>query len=273
MLPISVIVLTHDEEHNIEACLASVAGWVKEIHVVDSGSTDRTLEIARRFTPHLHHHPFDNYSQQRNWALDNLALQGEWLLQLDADHRVSTELRALLEARFADGIDAGTSGFLIPRRTVFMNRWIRHGGHYPVYQAVLFRRGRGRCESRGYDQHYLVEGRVEMLTADIVDEFNEPLTRFVARHRHWAAQEAREVRKGLTEGQVQPRREGTPIEQRRWMRQRYYAFPPFARAFGYFFWRYFWKRGFLDGIPGLVFHGIQGLWFRLLVDRELLRQQ
>ena len=272
MLPLSVIVLTQDEEHHIEACLASVAGWVAEIHVVDSGSTDRTLEIARRFTNQIHHHPFDHYSQQRNWALEHLPLKGEWLLQLDADHRVSSELRAVLEARFARGIAPETNGFLIPRRTVFMKRWIRHGGHYPVYQAVLFRRGRGRCEQRGYDQHYLVEGQVELLPADIIDEFNEPLSRFVERHRRWAAQEALEIRSGRTDAQVKPLRNGTPIEQRRWMRQRYYALPPFARAFGYFFWRYFWKRGFLDGVPGLVFHSVQGLWFRLLVDRELLRQ-
>lgn len=274
MLPISVIVLTQDEETNIGACLESVSGWVREIHVVDSGSTDRTLELVKGFTPNLHHHRFENYSLQRNWALDHLPLAGEWLLQLDADHRVTPELRRELTARFEQGIPFDLAGFLIPRRTVFMGRWIRHGGHYPVYQSVLFRRGLGRCEERGYDQHYLVSGRTEILHADIVDVFTESLSEFVVRHRRWAAQEAVEVaRSAKGTNQVQPLRQGTPIEQRRWMRDRYYAAPPVIRAFGYFLWRYIWKRGFLDGIPGLVFHTVQGLWFRLLIDLNLLRNR
>lgn len=271
MLPIAVIVLTQDEEHNIESCLRSVAGWVEEVHVVDSGSRDGTVALARSLGAQVHHHPFENYAQQRNWALSHLPLRSEWLLQLDADHRVTPELRALLEDRFAEGISDSTAGFLIPRRTIFMGRWIRHGGHYPVYQAVLFRRGRGRCEERGYDQHYLVDGPVELLGADIIDEFKEPLSRFVERHRRWAAQEAREVRQPSSTVQVRADRAGSPIEQRRWMRQRYYRLPPILRAFAYFFWRYVWKRGFLDGVPGLVFHTVQGLWFRLLVDVTLLR--
>ena len=273
-LDISVIILTHDEEANIEACLASVAGWVREIHIVDSGSTDRTIELARNFTALIHHHPFENYSKQRNWALTELPLAGEWLLQLDADHRVTPELKRVLLERLAGPAADDLSGYLIARRTVFMGRWIRHGGHYPVYQAVLFRRGRGRSEERGYDQHYLVDGRTEMLPGDIIDEFSEPLARFVQRHKRWAAQEAEEVtRAAPVSGQVQANRYGTPIEHRRWMRERYYALPPILRAFAYFFWRYFLKRGFLDGFPGLVFHTVQGLWFRLLVDVNVLRSR
>ena len=274
MLPISVLILTHDEQRNIDACLASVAGWVQEIHVVDSGSQDGTLEIVGRYTSNIHQHPFENYSVQRNWALDHLPLAGEWLLQLDADHRVTPELRRELAERFERGIPQDLGGFLIPRRTVFMGRWIRHGGHYPVYQSVLFRRGHGRCEERGYDQHYLVSGRTELLSCDIVDVFTESLSQFVRRHKRWAAQEAVEVALATRSArQVQPRRAGSPIEQRRWLRERYYAGPPVLRAFGYFLWRYVWKRGFLDGIPGLVFHTVQGLWFRLMIDLNLLRKR
>lgn len=147
-LPISVIFLTYNEEQNIERSLNSVAGWAGEIYVVDSGSTDRTLEIVQRYTDKIVHHDFENYAQQRNWAQENLPLKFDWVFHIDAGEWVMPELQAALADLFASPQANEVDGLLIRRRTEFMGRWIRYGGHYPSYHLRVFRRQRGRCEAR-----------------------------------------------------------------------------------------------------------------------------
>ena len=165
-LPVSVIILTYNEEKNIRACLESLSGWVEEIFVVDSYSTDKTVEIVKRYTDKICQHPFEDYSRQRNWALQNLPVKAGWVLNIDADHRITVELKDELIKLFSEKIDPGINGFHASRRSIFMGRWIRHGGIYPTYHAVLFRKGSGSCEERHYGpalhgqrQDQKVEGR------------------------------------------------------------------------------------------------------------------
>lgn len=266
-LPIAVIVLCYNEAQQLAACLESVRAWAGELFVVDSFSTDGTPHIARAYTPHVFEHEFVNYSRQRNWALQHLPITCPWVMQLDADHRATPELAAALQARFAQGIAPEVNGFLVARRTVFMGRWIRHGGHYPVYQAAIFRHGKGFCEHRLYDQHFVVQGRTEVLKGDIIDVVTPSLAQFTERHSRWAMLEAQELlAQGPQGGQLQAKRGGNPQEHRRWLKAQYYRYPLFLRPFLYFFYRYVWKLGFLDGTEGLVFHCLQGWWFRFLVD-------
>lgn len=273
---LDIIILTFNEEKNISDCLQSAVALQANIYVVDSGSTDNTLEICRRHTQNIFNHPFENYAAQRNWALDNLPITGAWILNLDADHRVTPELAAQLNDIFARSVDAETNGFLISRRTMFMGKWIKHGGHYPTYHANLFRRSFGRCEEKLYDQHFKVTGKTQVLKTDIIDVITDSLTSFIARHNHWATLEAQY----LVEQQnapivddngklVHPRLFGNPMERRRYMKKRYEAFPLFVRPVIYFTIRYFIKLGFLDGKTGLVFHFLQGFWFRFLIDAKI----
>src|SRR5437868_11287456 len=139
-LPISVIVLSHNEERNIGDCLQSVCDWAGEVFVVDSGSTDRTLAIAREFTQNIVSHPFENYSRQRNWSQDNLPLKYKWVFHIDSDERVTPELAQSIRELFANEGLKDLDGVSITRRTVFMGRPILHGGHYPAYHLRLFRR-------------------------------------------------------------------------------------------------------------------------------------
>ena len=118
-LPISVIVLTHNDDKIIEEALQSVHGWVEDIFVVDDGSQDRTLDIVRRYTDKIERHCFENYASQRNWALDNLPLKTSWILPLDADQRVTPELKTELFGLFADGKEGGVNGYIAPTKTVF----------------------------------------------------------------------------------------------------------------------------------------------------------
>jgi glycosyltransferase involved in cell wall biosynthesis len=272
-LPISVVVLTYNEEKNLPDCLASLGDLAAEVFVVDSGSTDDTLDIARQHGAAVVIHPFENYSQQRNWALDHLPFTQEWVLHLDADHRLRPELRAELQGIFQNGPPADINGFLISRRTLFLEKWIRFGGHYPVYHAVLFRRHAGRCEEKLYDQHFKVEGKLQTLRGDIEDVITDSLTRFTERHNRWASLEAeyQVMRRSAPAGeQIEPALLGTPQQRRRYYKGLYERLPLLLRPFLYFLVRYFLRLGFLDGRRGLVFHFLQGFWFRFLVDAKIL---
>ncbi|MCK6693194.1 MAG: glycosyltransferase family 2 protein [Thermoanaerobaculia bacterium] len=275
-LPISVIILTYNEEKNLPDCLASLQGLAEEIFVVDSGSTDRTPEIARAAGAIVLEHPFENYGRQRNWALDNLPLRCEWTLQLDADHRVTAELQVSLRQLFNPLPPGDVNGYMVSRRTMFLGKWIRHGGHYPVYHAVLFRRQSGRCEDKLYDQHFVVQGTVRKLRGDIIDVITDSLSTFTERHNRWSSLEAAE-QPGATDQtdapRIQPRIAGTPMEQRRFLKSAYERWPLFVRPFLYFLVRYFFRLGFLDGRRGLIFHFLQGFWFRFLIDAKIFEQR
>lgn len=270
-LPLAVVVLTLNEEKNLDACLASVADWADDVFVIDSGSRDRTPEIAKRYGAHFLEHPFENYAQQRNWAQSALEYKGEWLLHIDADERVSPELAKSLRDFFMDGAQETYNGAAMARRTVFWGRPILRGGHYPVYQLRLVRRGYARCEDRLYDQHFVVEGTTTLLKGDLIDVIGSDLTTWTIRHARWGELEARELLARKTGGtHVEPDWRGTPIQRRRWMRTSLYErAPSFWRALFYFFYRYFLRFGFLDGVEGLVFHVLQAFWFRFYIDARL----
>lgn len=267
-LPISAIILTFNEEKNIEACLQSVCGLMDQVFVVDSFSTDKTLDIVRKYTDQVHSHEFVNYSIQRNWAFENLPIRNDWILNMDADHRMTPELAEELRSKFSQPVDAGINGFLASRRAMFMGRWIRHGGHYPVYHAFLFRKGRGKCETRRYDQHFTVDGRQEKLKGDVIDVITDSINKFTARHIKWAANEAVEQLAGGG-SEIKAVFFGDPIQSRRWLREFYNGFPLFVRPFLYFGYRYIFRLGFLDGREGLIFHFLQGFWYRFLVDADI----
>jgi len=266
---LSVVILAMNEERNLPDCLESVRKLNCQIFVVDSGSQDRTVEIAREFGAEIRYHPFDNYSLQRNWAIANVPFDTPWLLQLDADERLTPELVNEINALLIQP-EITPDGFLLRKRTIFMGRWIRHGGHYPSYHLRLFRAGRGRCEDRLYDQHFIVDGSTECLHNDYLDIVASGLSSWSGRHIRWATMEAREM--AVTEqksGQVEPAFNGNPIQRKRWWRNSYGRWPLFARAFFYWFYRFFLRFGFLDGKEGLIFHFLQGFWFRFLVDAML----
>ncbi len=192
-LPISAIVLTYNEEQNIEACLRSLEGVVDEILVVDSGSMDRTLEIARRFTHNIFTHPFEDYAQQRNWCQAALPIRNEWIFHIDADERVTTELVLALRSFFGTPPPATVSGLAVRRRIEFMGRAIVHGGIYPTYHSRIYRLESGRCEAREYDQQFLVDGTLVMLDADLIEHTAQSLFTWTARHNRWAQMEAKHL--------------------------------------------------------------------------------
>lgn len=268
-LPISIIVLTFNAEATIAATLASAAAISDDVHVVDSYSTDRTLEIARAHGARIVEHRFEHYGAQRNWAIDTLALQHDWQLHLDADERLSDELAAELRGLFAAGPPAEIAGYYLPRLVHFHRRPLRHGGMYPIYHLRLFRSGRGRCESRRYDQHFYVNGASAKLKGAMIDDIRLPLGEWTARHNRWADAEVDEIMAPSGGDVIKGGRSGDPVAEKRAHREWYYRQPMFLRALLLFLYRYIWKRGFLDGKEGLIFYVLQTFWFRFLIDAKL----
>ncbi|RYG53626.1 MAG: glycosyltransferase family 2 protein [Chitinophagaceae bacterium] len=269
-LPISIIILTYNEERNIAACLESAKELSDHIIIVDSGSTDSTLDIAAGYNAVVYRHPFENYSKQRNWAFQHVQTHYEWILNMDADHRLTPELVAELRAIFSKGVPGDVHGFMASRRTMFMNQWIKFGGHYPVYHGIIFRKGYGSCEEKEYDQHFVIKGDSIVLKGDMIDIITDSLTNFIARHNKWASLEANDIMNlAKTTNKIQPNKHGNLMEKRRYQRLKYYSYPLFWRVFLYFILRFILKGGFRDGKPGLIFHFLQGFWFRFLVDAKI----
>lgn len=265
---LSVIVLTKDEEANLSALLASLEEMDCQVFVIDSGSTDSTIQIAEAAGCSVLYHPWTNYAEQFDWALINCPITTPWVMRMDADERLTPALVAELQAKLP-ALPAEVAGLMVKRQVWFWGRWIRHGGYYPTWLLRVWRNGRARCEQRWMDEHMVVtSGKVVKLDYDIIDENHKGLTFWTDKHNHYADREIKDLlapessrdNAGLV---------GQP-GHRRWLKENLYAQSPlFVRAFLYWFYRYVLRLGFLDGLPGLVFHFFQGFWYRFLVDAKI----
>ena len=270
---IHAIILTLNEEQHIARCIASLAEQCASITVIDSGSDDATVEIARQAGAEVRVNPFVNHAAQVNFAVDALAECGGWLLRIDADEVLDADSREMLKeaiAKAAEDVD----GLLVQRRIHFMGRRIKHGAIEPSWQLRLWRNGRGRCEQRWMDEHIKVIGKV-VRTGIILSDINlNSLTWWTSKHNSYASREAIDVlnRKyrfvapdGLGEGGA-----SAQARRRRYIKEKIYGrLPSGLRALTYFVYRYFIRLGFLDGRAGWYFHLLQGFWYRTLVDAKI----
>jgi glycosyltransferase involved in cell wall biosynthesis len=273
--PVSVVVLTLNEARNLPACLTSVGAWAQALFVVDSGSTDDTVDIAQRHGAVVVTHPFESHARQWDWALRTLPLATDWVLALDADQRLTPELseaiaRALADREVGDG---GPVGYFVRRRQIFRGRWIRHGGYYPKHLLKLFRRGEAWTDARDLvDHHFYVKGPTATLNAgDLIEENRneDDIAVWIAKHNRYAALQARDELSGrwsASDAALSARLFGTPDERTRWLKRRWSPLPLYLRPCLYFGYRYVVRGGFLDGKQGFLFHFLQGFWYRLLVD-------
>ena len=269
----SIIILTYNSEATIAKTIDTALTVSDDIHVVDSFSVDTTLHLVRARGVNCVQHEFVNYALQRNWAIDTLGLKYNWELHLDADEWVSDTLVEELRQLSEDGDSRDLNGYHLPRLTRFLGRYIRHGAMFPIWHMRLFRHGKGRCENREYDQHFVVTGATRQLNAPIIDDMRMPLSEWVSRHNRWSDAEVCELSKATGLGyEIRPRLRGNPIEKKRYVRGVYGRSPLFARVLALFFYRYLLRGGFLDGREGLVFFVLQA-WYRFMVDAKLYEQQ
>lgn len=271
---ISVVILTYNEELHIGRCIESVKGLARNIFVVDSFSTDNTLAICQEHGVTVLQNPFVSHADQFNWGLAHCSIDTEWVMRLDADEYLLPELVDELRERLTT-LPETVNGVYVKRRVFFQGRWIKHGGYYPVWLLRVWRHGKAFCEGRLMDEHIkLSEGEAIRFNADIVDENLHGLTVWTSKHNSYATKEAIELlnieHRFLTYDEVEPQLLGTQEQRKRWLKVRYVGLPLFVRPLSYFVYRYLFKLGFLDGRSGLVWHFLQGCWYRFLVDAKLM---
>lgn len=270
---ISIIILTYEDECQIANCIESVKEMTDDIIIVDSFSKDATLDICRYFGARIHQNPFVNQAVQFNWALDNLDIKYDWILRLDSDEIVPDKLRAEMRARI--GTEPGVNAYYLNRRMYWMGRFLRHGRMYPHYIVRLFKKGRARYEERT-EEHLIVDGQIGSLRNDFLeDNKKNTLDYFTEKHLATARGELKEVKDqengaSAAAPTIEAKLFGAKVHRSRWLKENVYSKTPlFVRPFVYFFYRYLICLGFLDGVPGLIWHILQGFWYRFYIDSKV----
>ncbi len=276
---LAAVILTMNEEKNLEACLLSLRGLTQEIFVVDSGSTDGTVAIAEGYGVKVVIHPFEGFARQWDWSLRTLPLSFDWALCLDADQRLTPELREEIR-QVLPLSPSDVDGYYMKRRQIFLGRWIRHGAYYPKCYLKLLRHQNAWSDEREYlDSRFYVKGKVAYLKHDLVEDNRKDndLPVWVQKHLSYAAKQSREEfhrRNGKVKGfAITPALFGNPDERTLWLKSLWYRLPLYLRPFVYFTYRYFFRLGFLDGKEGFIFHFLHAFWYRLMVDTELDKLQ
>lgn len=271
-MSVSVLILTLNEEINIGACLDSLA-WCDDVVVLDSLSSDRTTAIAQARGARVVERSFDNWSAHQNWAMANIEFRHPWVLYLDADERCDAALRD--EVLRVAVPDAPESAFRIRRKDFYMGRWLRRAQLYPTWLVRLMRPQRIRYE-RLVNPVAIVDGPIGELQAHILHyPFSHGVGHWIARHNKYSDMEAQELMKVRAgEGDRSARLlSADPNERRRALKDVFFRMP--ARPLVKFAYYYLWRRGFLDGRPGLTYATLQAV-YEYMIDckfRELRRRQ
>ena len=273
---VTVILLTFNEERHIERALKSVASISSSVIVVDSGSTDDTTMLATKLGAVVLRNPFINQAQQFKWALANAPIATDWVMRLDADEIIEADLAMEIQSKLAE-LPLNVTGINFKRKHIFMGRWIQHGGRYPLQMLRLFRRGKGCIEDRWMDEHITVtEGRTINFEGGFADHNLNDLTYFTDKHNKYATREAIEVLNQRLhlfsrDEALNSKSASLQASYKRWAKEHVYNRLPFTvSATLYFLWRYVFQLGFLDGRSGLVYHFLQGYWYRFLVGAKLM---
>ena len=227
MLPLSIVTIAYNEEKNIENCLRSTQGWADEHIVVDDFSSDRTLEIARKYTDRIFQRRMDVEGRHRNWAYKNA--RNEWVLSLDADEIVTEELKKEISEVIMS--ELGFDAYSIPLKTYIGDYWVRYGGWYPAAKVRLFKKSGFRYEEVGVHPRIVLHGRCGHLSKDII---------------HKGYSDFSELFYGLNRQ--------TSLESEKWFneRRKITIFGMLRKSLDRFFRTYVRKKGYKDGIVGFV---------------------
>ena len=273
-LDITTVILTYNEELHIRRCLENVCGFSRRVIVVDSPSTDRTVEICKEFENVevvVHQYP-GNQAAQFNWALDNLKIDTEWVLRMDADEYCTEELVDEMRNRL-EGIPQNVSAVVLPLGRAFMGRRLHHGIVNGIKMIRLFRRGKVRYEHRLMDEHLeVLEGETIAFENQFVDDNRLPISKFIDKHNNYSSREAvllLDAEYGLQEIRKSDGNYAAEVASKRLQKAKYAKMPLFLRSFIYFLYRYVVKLGFLDGVEGFCWDFFQGWWYRTLVDAKI----
>lgn len=272
-LNLSVVINTYNEELHIERCIKSILPFARDVFVVDSFSTDKTVEICESLGAKVYQNPWKNYADQFQWGLDNCPIRTDWIMRMDADEYIEPDL--IKEISFhLPVVSPETSGIYIRRKYFFLGKWIRRGATYPLNLLRIWRAGRGRIENRWMDEHIVLEydAKTVQFRGHIVDDNLNNTRWWIDKHNKYADREMIEILNLKYE--LFNRDDSLLAEAKfsqakiiRFVKEKIYnLLPIFLRPLIYFLYRYFIRLGFLDGTRGFAFHFMQGYWYRCLVD-------
>lgn len=278
---VSVLIPARNEERNIEKCLRSVQ-WSNDIYVVDSCSSDRTVELASQMNAHMVDFKWNGSGpRKKSWALANLPWKHEWVLIVDADEEVTPELASELNEVIQS---TDVAGFLVKYRYYFLGRPLRHGA--PLWKLILVRHARTHYEQMkvpevtSYDvelhEHPIVDGTIGRLRAIMVHRDNEDMHHFLSRHNiysDWEALLRTKYRDAQWDDVVNARPFGNATERRRWLKRVFLATP--GKPWLYFLYSYILRLGFLDGRPGFIYNVLKSFyWYQITIkEYELQHNQ
>jgi glycosyltransferase involved in cell wall biosynthesis len=267
LIPVSVIVAARNEAHNLARCLASLRD-AGEVYVIDSGSSDATVEIARSCGAKVEQfHYAGGWPKKRQWAMNTLPLAYDWIFLVDADEALTTELAEEIRSAIRN---PESDGYYVALQMFFLGRRLRHSGA-SFYKLSLFRRGKGRFECRLKDQdasmadmevheHIVLEGNAGRLRHPLIHHNVESLSRYIRKHDEYSNWEARVWSRAEASFQeLPPALLGNQAQRRRWLRKKFFALPGSPALL--FLYKYIFCLGFLDGVPGLIFCGLQAVQF------------
>lgn len=273
-LNLTTIILTYNEEIHIRRCLENVCPFSEKVIVVDSPSTDKTADICREFDNVeviAHKYP-GNQTEQFNWALDNINIETEWILRLDADEYLLPELNEELREKLPT-LPETIAAISFPRAKVFMGKRLKHGIVESVRLVRCFRKGKARYEQRLMDEQLIVlEGETLEMKGHFIDDNCMSLHSFFIKHNDYALRETIDQLNLIHNFNGRASKDynlSKGIQSKRNQKDIYYKMPLFWRSFAYFCYRYFIKFGFLDGKEGFCWDFFQGLWYRMMVDAKL----
>lgn len=263
-LPITILILTKNEAVNLPHCLGSVVGWAEAVFVLDSGSTDQTVTLARAAGATVFHRDFDNYSAQRNHAVEALPIKTEWVLFMDADEQLDHNSRAEIDSVVNQ--PKALNGYFLTLKFVFMDRWIRHGGYDECSKLVLFRKSSLIAIERDMDELVIIDGPSGKLKHAIIHNDRKPVQFWYEKHARYAQFQVADLLKSDQEKTLRWADAHTKRDKKRWVKEQiWWRIPVLLRPVLYFIYRYFIQLGFLDGKAGFIYHFSHAFIYQFMI--------
>lgn len=270
MIDLTVVILTKNEEVNLESCIKSLKDIAKRIVVVDSYSEDKTLEIAKKYGADIYQHKFENYGKQFQWALDNTDINTQWIFRFDADERLTEKSRKELVQLCEENKNTDINGIIFTLEVSFLGKKLKHGGTYPFKKLCIFKKDLAYMEERAMDEQIILKsGRcIEMKNISEHNDFKD-LSYWIDKHNSYATRAAQDYFDHIENGDDYSNLDFSCKIRRMVKYKIYYKLSTRFRCWSYFMYRYWFKRGFLDGKEGFLYAFLQAYWYRILIDAKI----
>ena len=263
---ITAIILTKNEEVNIGDCIESIKMVVKRIVVIDSYSTDKTIEITKKYGVEVYQHPFENYAKQYKYGVEVANIKTMWTLRIDADERFTPDSARELEEMCNANMKTNVTGIVLRFKKNFLGKDLYHGGVYPWKKMNCYKTKYGSIENRNMDEHIILSsGKTIEMKQDCLHFDFKNLEYFINKHNWYSSRETVDYFENL-----ERKKNKSELDFKTWLKMRvYYKLPLGMRAHVYYIYRYYILGGFLDGKPGKIYAFLQAYWYRYLVDAKI----